>query len=674
MPNGPDLNRMGIFTEASYISSNEPYTGKKNGETNEPYTDLVVLRRRYRLQQKEKNIVTLPFKPSSVPPKPSGSGSQWGTIDQQYPLPNKGKNLELPPPLPKQKPESKPNFLTRPPKKGTGYGYANVTIGKSYDYMSEPYDSLLVVERKDRLESKKRMIGDRAFISSSARLDFFNAFAGLIGDGKAVPKSPPKKDKGHGSISNPFKPSSCCGYTINKYPSFELPSGLSSHNDKPPKKLVPIFRPSGISKSYPIRSIIEATCPIAAPKWLQEVIAHIKTLLAVVAALLASFLIISTINEYRKEIDSDLIQVQMLDYLNDELQTSSKTVFGGSLVKLWKPFNASHAIHQIVSASVQTVSQSYNRTDFAELFRRTRANLIAYKILYENSGLLKELMSKDNQWKTLLLSLVEDHTHTIYPWISPKFKSIRDMQQKFLKADQQDGIVFTTGQWHFELALHAILSLRDVLNATLPIEVYYAGPGDLNPNMIRSLNSIKGVTTVDIWDCFGEEATKISGWSIKPFAILASKFRNVIFVDADALFFQDPAILLKTSQLFKEYGQLFYHDRTIGSGDAKWFKSINKYPTNYAKTLRYMNRRSSHEMESGVVVVDKARAGVLHGLLLVCKMNSFDERAILYDEIHGDKESFNEIRDLTAQEKQIGAKYVNLYIDIKKMDMKLKIP
>ncbi|KAJ3050271.1 hypothetical protein HDU99_008707, partial [Rhizoclosmatium hyalinum] len=218
----------------------------------------------------------MPFKPSSVPPKPSGSGSQWGTIEQQYPLPNKGKNLELPPAPPKQKPESKPNFLTRPPKKGTGYGYANVTIGKSYDYMSEPYDSVLHAERKDRAESKKKMVGERAFISSSARLDFFNTFAGLIGsDTKAAPKTPPKKEKGSG-ISNPFKPSSCCGYTINKYPSFEPPAGGAAPPEKPPKKLVPIFRPSGISKtkSYPIRSIIEATCPIAAPKWLQEMITH----------------------------------------------------------------------------------------------------------------------------------------------------------------------------------------------------------------------------------------------------------------------------------------------------------------------------------------------------------------------------------------------------------------
>ncbi|KAI8608655.1 hypothetical protein BC830DRAFT_934913 [Chytriomyces sp. MP71] len=313
MPNNtrPDLDRIGIFTEASYISTMEPYAVKKNDGglltrgkdkqfqtspskrghdtrdvyfdksfirlfENEPYTDLVVLRRRYRLQSKEKNITTAPFKPSSLPPKPSGSGSQWGTIDQQYPLPNKGKNLDLPPAPAKQKPESKPNFLTRPPKKGTGYGYANVTIGKMYEYVSEPYDSFMEATRKDRNASKKKQVGERPFISSNARLEFFNAFAGLIGTDKG-PKTPPKKIEKNAQPGNPFKPSSCCGYTINRYPVFELPIGSSNRNvDKPPKKLAPIFRPSGISKSvvYPIRSIIEANCPIAAPGWLQELISQ----------------------------------------------------------------------------------------------------------------------------------------------------------------------------------------------------------------------------------------------------------------------------------------------------------------------------------------------------------------------------------------------------------------
>ncbi|KAJ3330344.1 hypothetical protein HDU76_005890 [Blyttiomyces sp. JEL0837] len=268
----PDLDRIGLFSEATYVSSKEPFSEKKNDGIlvgrgkgkqfqtsppkrghdtrdvyfdkefirlfeNEPYTDLVVLRRRYRLQQKEKNITTAPFKPSSVPPKPSGSGSLWGTIEQQWPLPT--KELPTPPPAPpKGKPESKPNFLTKPPKKGSGYGYPNVTIGKPYEYMTDPYDSFLEAAKKDRLESKKKMIGERPFISSSARLEFFNSFAGLIGTG------------------------------VSPEQNAKSPSG------KPPRRLVPIFRPAGISKSYPVRSIIEATCPIAPPPWLQDAIAN----------------------------------------------------------------------------------------------------------------------------------------------------------------------------------------------------------------------------------------------------------------------------------------------------------------------------------------------------------------------------------------------------------------
>ncbi|KAI8855174.1 DNA polymerase family A-domain-containing protein [Chytridium lagenaria] len=319
MPNSDkrqDLDRIGLFSEASYISSKEPFKDRRNNEgflanrakgkqflttpprrghdTRDVYFDKDFIRlfearlyaaktnriltwwfwrRRYRLQQKEKNIANVPFKPSSVPPKPSGSGSLFGTIEQQWPLPKKDLIPMRSAPTEEKRP-SKPNFLTKPPKKGTGYGYPNVTIGKPYEYVSDPYDRYLEIARKDRLESKKKMIGERAFISSSAKVDFFNAFAGLIGEKKSGTTPLQARQRNQNALP-PFKPSSCCGYTINKYPAFELPTGASENAkvaEKLPRKLEPIFRPSGISKSYPIRSIIEATCPIAPPDWLQELI------------------------------------------------------------------------------------------------------------------------------------------------------------------------------------------------------------------------------------------------------------------------------------------------------------------------------------------------------------------------------------------------------------------
>ncbi|KAI9208907.1 uncharacterized protein BJ171DRAFT_595350 [Polychytrium aggregatum] len=308
----PDLDRIGLFSEAAYISTGEPFVERKHDRLadafltyrskgkqfltsppkdghdskevyfekeysrifeNEPYTDLVQLRRRWRLQAKDKNITNTPFKPSSVPPKPSGSGSWWGTIEQQWPLPTSKQDVVLRPEEPKQKPESKPNFLTKPPKRGSGYGYPNVTIGKSFEYVSDPYDNILEMSKKDREVHKKKVIGERPFISSSARLDYFNSFAGLIGSEKSEQTDAAASKKDGKRVSEPFKPSSCCGYTINRYPAYDPPSGPPKDkvpSKAGPRKLEPIFRPSGISKSYPTTSIIVATCPLAPPPWIQD--------------------------------------------------------------------------------------------------------------------------------------------------------------------------------------------------------------------------------------------------------------------------------------------------------------------------------------------------------------------------------------------------------------------
>ncbi|KAJ3204143.1 hypothetical protein HDU82_006054 [Entophlyctis luteolus] len=254
----PDLDRMGIFTEASYISTKEPYQEKKNQGT--------LLGR-----VKGKQFQTTPSK--------NGHDTRDVYFDKQFIRLFEATGKPLPPravPSPPPR-ETKPNFLTKPPKRGSAYGYANVTIGKAYEHISEPYDGAEEAARRERRDGRKKMVGERAFVSSSARMDFFNAFAGLIGDkANAKPSSAPSK-KSSSQIANPFKPSSCCGYTINKYPVFELPTGLKDKgaaggDSRPPKKLMPIFRPSGVGKSYPIRSIIEANCPIAPPQWLQDMI------------------------------------------------------------------------------------------------------------------------------------------------------------------------------------------------------------------------------------------------------------------------------------------------------------------------------------------------------------------------------------------------------------------
>ncbi|KAJ3409437.1 hypothetical protein CcCBS67573_g01257 [Chytriomyces confervae] len=335
----------------------------------------------------------------------------------------------------------------------------------------------------------------------------------------------------------------------------------------------------------------------------------------------------------------DFLQSRFLDFLNGETH-NTRGQFGGSLDRSFDP---AKTFHLIVSEVYDTVASEYNRSNIHELGRRARTNLLAYSLLHEKQSVVDQLTRTEAEQASLrthLNVIVEESTHVLYPWITTKYKSIRDAQKSFLNAKDEYGIVFTSGQWHFEFCLNAILALRKVLNCTLPIEVHYAGPDDLTEEMTRAFNSLDNVRTVDVWDYFGEEGRNISGWAIKPFAILASRFRKVLFIDADGLFFQNPDKLLQTSKIFTEFGSLFYSDRTLGRGDAHFFKQINPVWTHYASTLRYMTKKSLFEMESGVVAVDKGRAGPLHALMLVCKMNSRPERDLMYNYVHGDKETF----------------------------------
>ncbi|KAI8818607.1 uncharacterized protein EV422DRAFT_559569 [Fimicolochytrium jonesii] len=311
----PDLDRIGIFSEAPYISIGDRYISNKNGSSlsernkgkqfltnpgkrghdtkdvyfvkdsirlfeNESYTDPVSLRRRWRIQAKEKNIVPNPFRPSNVPPTPSGKGSFYGTFAQQWPIERKNEGSipsftatresarGLPP---------KKNFLTNPPKKGTGYGYPNVTIGTAHEYIGDAYNAAEMGNRKDHAEHKKRVVGERPFVSSGHHMDFFNNFVSL--DTTDGAKAPPKPTSAKRTIKQPnvpFKPSSYPGYTINKYPSAEEPGKASEPTH--PKGPTLIFRPGGVPKTYPIRSIVETNIPLAPPPWIRAEAEAVKAM------------------------------------------------------------------------------------------------------------------------------------------------------------------------------------------------------------------------------------------------------------------------------------------------------------------------------------------------------------------------------------------------------------
>jgi hypothetical protein len=60
---------------------------------------------------------------------------------------------------------------------------------------------------------------------------------------------------------------------------------------------------------------------------------------------------------------------------------------------------------------------------------------------------------------------------------------------------------------------------------------------------------------------------------------------------------------------------------------------------------RWFKGTSSHEQESGVVVMDKKKS--LLGLLSTCKLNGITERdEVVYKHVHGDKEVGRNIKNI----------------------------
>ncbi|OUM67819.1 glycosyltransferase family 71 protein [Piromyces sp. E2] len=227
---------------------------------------------------------------------------------------------------------------------------------------------------------------------------------------------------------------------------------------------------------------------------------------------------------------------------------------------------------------------------------------------------------------------------SLYPWVyGHKYKSFRDI----IETCEGRGIVMCVGNKHFNFARSAIDTLRYVIKTDLPIEIFYNGKNDLEESKRKTLSEFENVYLTDISNYFDNNVINLGGWAIKPFSILASRFEEVILIDADSVFIRDPAILFE-DEGYLEKGTVFFRDRTLFPGShkgSKWLKSWMIDPLPETRESRYWNEKTSHEMESSTVVINKPKT--ILGLLTVCKLNEKKIRDnVVYKHVHGDKETF----------------------------------
>ncbi|KAJ3073502.1 hypothetical protein HDU98_001365 [Podochytrium sp. JEL0797] len=338
----------------------------------------------------------------------------------------------------------------------------------------------------------------------------------------------------------------------------------------------------------------------------------------------------------------DLHQTQLIDFLMGEGRRESPEIrFGGS----FKSLTAFEAYTIWSHQHAYCMFKELRAGGYTELRRNGRCLLTASLLQQNRSIPSQEILSFSST--TLLIpqqleSIILRHTHHLYPWLSPTFPSIHYLQHSF--SNGSTGIVFSVGTRQFKSALHAIASLRNIHNCHLPIEIHYAGPTDLDTASIASFSKITNVRCVNLLDIFPTELNVIETWSVKPFAILASSFQTTFFMDADVLFLQPPHHMVSESSIFASHGTLFFHDRSLQkdfpNAYSDWFHTILPHASTYSQTLRFPNKLSYHEQESGVLLVDKSRPHVLHALLMSCALNSQAVREDTYRHVWGDKETF----------------------------------
>lgn len=224
----------------------------------------------------------------------------------------------------------------------------------------------------------------------------------------------------------------------------------------------------------------------------------------------------------------------------------------------------------------------------------------------------------------------------LFPWAHSKFPSLLELKRSF----RGRGIVIPTGSHHLRFAIHLVRHIR-YLNCHLPISVAYAGEKDLKPEELDFLRRMN-VDLLDVAQIFDVAMLSLGGWEIKPFALLAAPYEEVILADADVVFLQNPTILLEDPG-YQQHGAIIFHDRTLFAGDTdktRWL--VSNLPQPLSKRIRQSRmyqRKSAHEQESGVVVWNKNERFL--GLLAACKMNAKTERELVtYKTFYGDKESF----------------------------------
>lgn len=194
------------------------------------------------------------------------------------------------------------------------------------------------------------------------------------------------------------------------------------------------------------------------------------------------------------------------------------------------------------------------------------------------------------------------------------------------------GIVTACGSKEcFYVGAYVLINMLKYLGCDLPVEVWKFD-WEKDDKWDKIFNDLEGVVV----KYYGKKIADVDrkGWSLKPFAILESSFKEVLFLDSDICPAKDPTYLFDYEP-YKEKGGIFWSDTCRTHAPAR--------PTQENKSrdsfwhLAECNEITEREFESGQVLIDKEKCW--KELNLTCHYNSHADW--YYKLFLGDKETFH---------------------------------
>ncbi|SPC61447.1 related to MNT4 - putative alpha-1,3-mannosyltransferase [Ustilago sp. UG-2017b] len=201
-----------------------------------------------------------------------------------------------------------------------------------------------------------------------------------------------------------------------------------------------------------------------------------------------------------------------------------------------------------------------------------------------------------------------------------------------VRGGKRRGIVITVNRYTALAALQNVQTIRELHGCLLPIEVYYHTDDEMPSGLADMFRDIPRATVIDLekLPLFTNELENEGGhhpglkevWSRESLALLASSFQEIIIVEPQVVFLQNPSLLL-SHPTFASTGTLFFRAEATPVDRASQYlvaflkRQIDQgAPSQQLAESAFFSHSIGSRMDMDVVVLDKSRPGVLAALFM----------------------------------------------------------